>query len=266
MLRERVITALVLAPFLLWIVLWAPDAVTVPVIAFAILLGAWEWARFCRWTMVWQRLAYVTAIAGAMAIAWYLAQTPQGLSAVWTVALVWWGIAFGWLALMPLRINATFAAIAGVLVLAPTWLALVHLDRIAVRGITYLFFVLVLVFAADIGAYFAGRAFGRLKLAPRVSPGKTWEGVLGGLASAALVAAVGAYWFELSLQRFLPLCMAVTVVSIVGDLTESMFKRHVGLKDSSNLLPGHGGILDRIDSLTAATPVFALGLMWLGVL
>jgi phosphatidate cytidylyltransferase len=105
-----------------------------------------------------------------------------------------------------------------------------------------------------------------LKLAPRVSPGKTWEGVLGGLASAVLVALVGVHWFDLPLVSFLALCTAVAVVSIIGDLTESMFKRHVGLKDSSKLLPGHGGILDRIDSITAAAPIFALGLMWFGVL
>ena len=234
MLRQRVITALLLAPFLLWIVVWAPDAVTVPVIAIAMLLGAWEWAQFCGWTKIWQRSVYVLAIGAAMWLAWVLGETPQGLSAVWTVALLWWVVAFCWLALAPLRVNAAFAAIAGVLVLAPTWLALVHLDRVSARGLTYLLFVLVLVFAADIGAYFAGRAFGRLKLAPRVSPGKTWEGVLGGLASAALVAVIGAYWFALPLPRFLPLCMAVAVVSIIGDLTESMFKRHVGLKDSSN--------------------------------
>jgi phosphatidate cytidylyltransferase len=266
MLRERLITALVLAPFLLWILVWAPDAVTVPVIAVAILIGAWEWAQFCGWTQVWKRLCYVSVVGAAMWLAAYLGASPKGLSAVWAVALLWWGVAFCWLTLAPLRVSAPFAAVAGVLVLAPTWLALVHLDRIPGHGISYLLFVLVLVFAADIGAYFAGRAFGRVKLAPRVSPGKTWEGVFGGLVSAALVAVVGAYWFALPLPRFLPLCMAVAVVSIIGDLTESMFKRHVGLKDSSNLLPGHGGILDRIDSITAATPVFALGLMWLGVL
>jgi phosphatidate cytidylyltransferase len=266
MLRDRVITALVLAPFLLWILIWAPDAVTVPVIAVAMLLGAWEWAQFCSWTHVWQRLCYVTVIGGAMWLAAYVSATPQGLSGIWVIALIWWGIAFCWLTLAPLRVNVVFAAIAGLLVLVPTWLALVHLDQVSGRGVSYLLFVLVLIFAADIGAYFAGRTWGRIKLAPRVSPGKTWEGVLGGLTSAAVVAVIGAYWFALPLPRFVPLCMAVAVVSIIGDLTESMFKRHVGLKDSSKLLPGHGGILDRIDSITAATPVFALGLVWLGVL
>jgi len=266
MLRQRVITALILAPFLLWVVVWAPRTVTEPVIAIAILIGAWEWAQFCGWNQVWQRLLYVLAICAAMVLTGYLGQTPQGLSSVWSVALLWWCVALCWLTFAPLRVNAMFAAVAGVLVLAPTWLALMQLHRVPAHAPSYLVFVLVLVFAADIGAYFAGRAFGRLKLAPRVSPGKTWEGVLGGMASAALVALGGAYWFALPQLRFLSLCMAVAVLSIVGDLTESMFKRHVGLKDSSNLLPGHGGILDRIDSWTAATPVFALGLMWLGVL
>jgi phosphatidate cytidylyltransferase len=266
MLRERVITSLVLAPFLLWIVIGAPPAVTVPVIAVAILVGAWEWAQFCGFTRLWKRIAYVLAIGATMVLAWHLGESRQGRSGVWTVAVLWWGIAFVWLAFAPLRINSASAALAGVLVLAPTWLALIHLGGVSARGATYLLFVLILVFAADIGAYFAGRAYGRLKLAPRVSPGKTWEGVLGGMASATGVAVIGAYWFALPLQRFVPLCVAVAVLSIVGDLTESMFKRNVGLKDSSNLLPGHGGILDRIDSLTAATPVFALGLMWLGIL
>jgi phosphatidate cytidylyltransferase len=266
MLRERLITALVLAPLLLWVVVWAPDAVTMTVITCAILLGAWEWAQFCGWNQLWKRSAYVLAIGAASAVAWYIASTPKGLSAVWSVALLWWGCAFGWLAFAPLRINKFFAASAGAFVLAPTWLALIKLDRVAERGLSYLLFVLVLVLAADIGAYFAGRAFGRVKLAPRISPGKTWEGVFGGLASSTLVAIAGAYWFSLPVVRFVALCLAVAVVSIIGDLTESMFKRHVGLKDSSNLLPGHGGILDRIDSWTAAMPVFALGLTWLGVL
>ena len=115
------------------------------------------------------------------------------------------------------------------------------------------------------GAYFAGRRFGRLRLAPRVSPNKTWEGVIGGMLFALAFAAAGVWWFALPALSFLPLCLAAAAFSVIGDLTESLLKRHVRLKDSGRLFPGHGGVLDRIDSATAATPVMALGLIWLGV-
>ena len=127
-------------------------------------------------------------------------------------------------------------------------------------------FVLLLAWAADIGAYFAGRTFGRLRLAPTVSPNKTWEGVIGGLAAGLLVALAARAWFELPALAFLSLCSAAVLVSIVGDLLESMFKRQRGLKDSGSLLPGHGGVLDRIDSLTSSVPLLALGLGWLGLI
>jgi phosphatidate cytidylyltransferase len=265
MLRERVITALILAPLLLWVVIWAPSSITVPVIASVVLLGAWEWSQFCAKSVA-LRLAYVVAIAVVMFGAWRLAQQSSGLVNVFTIALLWWIVALLWLTLAPLHKNVLGAAVAGPLVLAPTWIALSFLHRVPERGPMLVLFLLLLVFAADVGAYFGGRAFGRLKLAPRVSPGKTWEGVMGGFVAAALIALTGAHWLSLPLLAFLELCAAVVAVSIVGDLTESMFKRHVGVKDSSNLLPGHGGILDRIDSITAAAPVFALGMMWLGVL
>ncbi len=171
-----------------------------------------------------------------------------------------------WLTLAPLRGQAWAAALAGLPVLVPAWLALSYLHRVPERGPQLTLFLLLLVFAADIGAYFAGRAFGRLKLAPQVSPGKTWEGVIGGLSSAALIAYAGALWFKFDTIAILGLGCAVALVSVVGDLTESMFKRHVGLKDSGAILPGHGGMLDRLDSITAAAPVFALGMVWLGVL
>ena len=126
--------------------------------------------------------------------------------------------------------------------------------------------LVLLVIAADIGAYFAGRRFGRRKLAPRVSPGKTWEGALGGLALVALVAWGGAAYFELPRLEAVVFGCAVGIFSIIGDLTESMFKRGAGLKDSGALLPGHGGLLDRIDSVTAAAPLYALGLFSSGVI
>jgi phosphatidate cytidylyltransferase len=127
-------------------------------------------------------------------------------------------------------------------------------------------FLLLLVVAADVGAYFAGRQFGRHKLAPKVSPGKTWEGVLGGIAAAALMAIVGTAWFEVDVAAFIGVCAVVVIASIVGDLTESLFKRHAGLKDSGTILPGHGGVLDRVDSVTAAAPIFLLCMEGLGLL
>jgi phosphatidate cytidylyltransferase len=137
------------------------------------------------------------------------------------------------------------------------------------RGAEWILFAFVLVWAADIGAFFIGRKFGRLRLAPSVSPGKTWEGVLGGMIASAIVAVLGNWWFgrtsPISLAQFLPLCLAVVAFSIVGDLTESLLKRFAGVKDSGSLFPGHGGVMDRIDSVTGAAPVLLLGLLMLGI-
>ena len=132
------------------------------------------------------------------------------------------------------------------------------------QGSALLLLVLAIIWAADIGAYFAGHRWGRLKLAPQVSPGKTLEGVAGGLVSAVLVAGAGGSLLGLPLAVMLPLGLCMAALSIVGDLAESMFKRSVGLKDSGRLFPGHGGLLDRIDSITAAAPLFALALQWMG--
>ncbi len=126
--------------------------------------------------------------------------------------------------------------------------------------------MLVIVWAADIGAYFVGRAVGRVKLAPQVSPGKTWEGVIGGLAAATLAAIVAAGWAGLTIAQGVGLGISVAAISVIGDLTVSMFKRNAGLKDSGRLFPGHGGVLDRIDGVTAAAPLFAIEATWLGMI
>ena len=267
MLRQRVITALIMAALLLSLLFWAPHSAVVVVITAVILAGAWEWSQFCGLKALAARIGYTVLIAIAVGSAAYFAEAqPELNSRVLMIAALWWSIALIWIMAAPTSINAVTAGIAGVLVLTPTWLALSALHGGGGRGSQYLLFLLVLVVAADVGAYFAGRAFGRLKLAPRVSPGKSWEGVLGGMWAAGAVAGAGAYWFGLPKAPFIALCTAVAIASVVGDLTESMCKRHVGLKDSGSILPGHGGILDRIDSVTAASPVFALGLYWLGVL
>jgi phosphatidate cytidylyltransferase len=133
------------------------------------------------------------------------------------------------------------------------------------RGPKWVLFALVLIWAADIGAFFVGRRFGRTRLAPNVSPGKTWEGVVGGLVASALVAALGSGLFGQPPLWFVPLCLAVVAFSIVGDLTESLLKRFAGLKDSGSLFPGHGGVMDRIDSVTGAAPILLFVLIKLGV-
>jgi phosphatidate cytidylyltransferase len=263
MLRQRVITALILAPFVFLVILWVPHPITAAVLSLLVLAGAWEWSAFPGFTQHSARLAYVAFIAACVVATWYAGVDDAQADLLLYAALAWWILALLWIALAPGKVNRATAAIAGLFVLVPVWVALVRLHA---QGPQLLLFLLLLVVAADIGAYFAGRAFGKHKLAPKVSPGKTWEGVFGGLAAAALMAMVGVWWFHMNTVPFLVLCLVVVVASVVGDLTESLFKRHAGLKDSGSLLPGHGGVLDRVDSVTAAAPVFVIGLERLGLL
>jgi phosphatidate cytidylyltransferase len=263
MLRERVITALILAALVLLVIFLLPHAATMGALALLVVAAAWEWSAFPRFTQHSARVFYVAFVAACIAAAWLFGVDRAELDGLIYAALLWWVFALVWLATAPARVNRVTAALAGLLVLLPVWVALVRLHD---RGPQLLLFLILLVVAADVGAYFAGRQFGRNKLAPRVSPGKTWEGVVGGFAAAALMAALGVWWFNVDAPRFLALCIVVVVASIVGDLTESLFKRHAGLKDSGKLLPGHGGLLDRVDSVTAAAPVFLVGLERLGLL
>jgi phosphatidate cytidylyltransferase len=264
-LRQRVVTAIVLIAGMLIALFLMPPAVGMLALAFVILGGAWEWAGFFRTERRSAvRIGYAAAVGGAMGVCWWLTELAPGLSRMilW-MSVAWWTVALVWICRFPTRIPMAVNVACGVLVLVPAWLALARL-LYGVRGAEWLLFVFVLVWAADIGAFFVGRAVGRVRLAALVSPGKTWEGVLGGLVAAGATALAGALWFELPVAPFVALCLATALGSVVGDLTVSMFKRHAGLKDSSDLLPGHGGILDRIDSMMAAAPIFVLGLEWLG--
>ncbi len=263
MLRQRVITALVLAPAVLWVIFGLPHTYAVALLTVLVLAGAWEWSAFPRFEHATARWLYVGVIAFVLGAGWYLGAHRAELDVLLYASLVWWCLALIWIMVAPTTVSRVTAAIAGLFVLAPTWLAL---SRLHAHEPQLLLFLLLLVVAADVGAYFAGRRYGRTKLAPRVSPGKTWEGVIGGLIAGAVMAAIGVAWFEMPPTAFVALCAVAVVASIVGDLTESLFKRHAGLKDSGALLPGHGGVLDRVDSITAAAPVFLLGLERLGLL
>ena len=265
-LRKRVITAVVLAVALLVILLWLPPAATVIALTALLLAGAWEWSAFLRLSAPAPRLTYVAFVALLLPLAWRVAAGHGGRDLILLAAVLWWLTAFMWIAFAPRRVTPWAAGVAGVLALVPSWLALVCLRLAPPPHGQWVLFTLVLVWVADIGAFFAGRRFGRLRLAPVVSPGKTWEGVFGGMVLSTLVAVGGSLWFHVSLAVFLPLCLATVAFSVVGDLTESLLKRFAGLKDSGTLFPGHGGVMDRIDSLTGAAPVLLLGLTLLGVI
>ena len=264
MLRSRVLTALALTVLLVVAILYSPPSITAWILGLILLIGAWEWSAFLALTLPW-RVLYVLALALLAVAGWRYTFEAARFRQMLEFGLAWWVVALVWIAWAPQRVGRTAAALAGALALLPTWIALVHIDALWSDGAQWTLFILALAFAADTGAFFAGGQFGRLRLAPRVSPNKTWEGVIGGMLFALVLAAGGAAWFGLPARSFLPLCLAAAAFSVIGDLTESLLKRHVRLKDSGRLFPGHGGVLDRIDSVTAATPVMALGLMWLGV-
>ena len=253
---------------LLVLVLYVPAHWFALFVAAIIMLGGWEWSRLSGLCGLLPRLLYTFSM---LPVLYVLYLVPSLFPLVALSALVWWSLAarlitqYGrqqswwsrpWLLLL-----------AGYLVLAPGWMALVFLR--SSPDFTVLIAIFVgLVASADIGAYFAGRRFGRHKLAPRVSPGKTLEGLAGGIVASAVFATVMLVIFRgvlaqdaLTAILVLPALLLIVVLSVVGDLLESMVKRQQGVKDSGSILPGHGGVLDRIDSICAAAPAFGL-LVW----
>ena len=262
MLKQRVFTALIAVVVLLGVLYVAPPPVARIVIAGLFAAAAWEWGGFLGVGSTAVRPVFVAAVVGLQALLWQVLPNQEAYLGLLAVAFLWWSSALVWLFFFPTPIPATVVWLGGLLVLLPAYAAL---DWLYQESSNALLALLIVVWLADIGAYFAGRACGRVKLAPRISPGKTWEGVIGGLIAVVFVVAAAGGFLGLSLAAVLPFCAAVALLSIVGDLTVSMFKRHSGVKDSGSLFPGHGGVLDRIDSVCAAAPLFAAGFAVLGV-
>jgi phosphatidate cytidylyltransferase len=278
-LKHRLITIAVLLPLFVWAVFALPTRHFSLLLAFIVLIGAHEWAALMRFPRPW-RPVFVLAVAAAMPLGLWMTSIPELRVALMVAASAWWiytlnmilryqndATAPAWLigdAGLPQRV------LAGIVVLVPAWIAvtLMHATPFIGGGLVLAF--MLLVWGADSGAYVAGRTFGRDKLASRVSPGKTWQGVWGALLAGAIVAGGCAVWLDRTgpamLGGLMVLGLATVLISIVGDLFESLVKRIAGVKDSGRILPGHGGVLDRIDSITAAAPVFALGLAAQGVM
>jgi phosphatidate cytidylyltransferase len=262
---KRILTALVLCAVLLLALRVNNPWVFGSLLGVMVLAGAWEWSALCgarRWQT---RLGYVLLVIAAIAWCRIYLWEPQRFAGLMLCTVLWWLVALFWVMQAPQRVSAWSASVAGLLALVPTWVALLRIASTWQGGMRWTLLVLGIAVAMDTGGYFAGHAFGRLKLAPRVSPGKTWEGVIGGMVLVLALAWVVRNWLPASHGAFVALCLAAAAFSVVGDLTESLLKRAAGLKDSGRLFPGHGGVLDRVDSMTAAVPVMTLGLLWLGV-
>ena len=269
MLKQRLLTALVLVAGIAYAVLALETRWLAVILTVIAVLGAYEWTQLMNVRAMPIRLLYVAGIVMLLWLCWLgVLQDAAALRLFIAVSSAWWLLAALWLTRPQLAAGKNAVALAmkacaGVFILVPTWVALLALHAQAPHGIHRLLFLLTLIWVADSAAYFAGSRWGKAKLAPRISPGKTRVGVYGALLAVAVYAFFAAPALGVpgsGRAVFAALCIITALFSVVGDLFESLFKRQRGVKDSGTLIPGHGGVLDRIDSLTAAAPIFVFGL------
>jgi phosphatidate cytidylyltransferase len=278
MTRTRVVAALVMAPDASAAILLLDTPWMMVAAAAVFLAGLWEWFDLAEVEDSLHKWMLLIANLGLMvAIVWASHSREGGTLVLYQLAsiigIVWWALALLWLSRFEFGSNhASWARAiklaAGTLAVVPAWCALTWLHADGPNGHKWLLTSLAAIWAADTGAYFAGRHLGKHKLAPRVSPNKTWEGLLGGLVVGTLVALAFSLLADANpadLPKVALVAAASILVSVVGDLFESLLKRHAGKKDSGTLIPGHGGALDRIDAVLAALPVFAVGKALLGL-
>jgi phosphatidate cytidylyltransferase len=272
MLKQRVITAVILLPLVLALILLPPTGFFGALIAIVFTGAAWEWSQLAGFRTPVGR-GVVAAGGALMLVAVLLIWTPGLLMVLTLAGVAWWiGCCF-WLrhftfAAAPNAENRMLKLGAGALVIVPAFAAAIQMHS-SDRGNWWVMLALVICWAADTFAYFTGRFFGRRKLAPRISPGKTWAGVYGAFVGGALFSLLGGYLLGVRDGAHLTglgiLGVLTVAIAVVGDLFESLMKRHAQVKDSGNLFPGHGGLLDRLDSVFAALPIFAAGKLLLGL-
>jgi len=262
MLLKRILTASIVAPIAVFSILVFTQTGFALALTLILIISSWEYCDLIQIKHLAGKALYALLI---LLVTYFLSNSPSSLSLVLYAAGVWWLIALIWVVMFPqgsslLRKSLVVKLINGLFIFAPMAISLLALhlqDKVLVL------FLLILIWAADIGAYFAGTFFGKTKLCLNVSPGKTFEGVYGGIALTQ-VAAISYVYISIetpSLNDFLIfsfLALVVALVSVLGDLFESVLKRIAQVKDSGNIFPGHGGLLDRIDSLTSAAPIFIL--------
>lgn len=260
MLLPRILTAIVLIFFTLLVLFVFPAYVFLAISALILLYGAWEWSRLTRHKGLLYNIIYLFCV---FIISILLVNHLAAEAIAIVAAIMWWLIQFVFVLSFPrakvVAANPCFAALSGLFIMIPCWLSVVNLYYLSP---IYLLALFLIIWGADSFAYFTGRIWGKTKMIPNISPGKTWAGFYGAIIFS-LVFAVICYIvsepFRFHFGYLLLLFVLTTAFAILGDLVESMYKRVYGVKDSGNILPGHGGLLDRIDSLTAAAPFFLLG-------
>jgi len=270
--RQRIITALLITPFAIALLLYVPSPWFAAAIGGLCLIALWEWTRLSGMRSRPLR-ALLVALGGAALLAlWFCAVLPVwwtliGIGCAWWVVAVFWLRRFSFAASQTPE-NTAIKLIAGALTILPAWAGLMRIHLTTTTPHTWALYALFIIWSADSFAYLAGSRWGRVKLAPQISPGKTREGLYGALVCTAIVAAIGGWWLDV---RGVTLVLLVIVAlisasfSVIGDLFESLLKRHAGVKDSGTLFPGHGGVCDRLDGVFAALPFFALGKALLGL-
>lgn len=273
MLRTRILSALVMGAIVIGALVWLPPLGWATFMLAVLLVAGWEWGAFARLAGGGRVACSLALGAACLAVgAWsgVLDGTPlEGRTAlVYGASLVFWLVGgTWWLARNPPRPDARLVLLCALFALVPAYVAALELRS---RGVLVFLLVGGIVWAADVAAYFAGRAFGKRKLAPAISPGKTWEGVYGALAAVGVYALVASGLFARAadvpeaVALIVPAALVLGAASVVGDLFESALKRQAGMKDSGRILPGHGGVLDRIDALIPVLPLAMLGTLWLG--
>jgi len=267
MLYQRILTAIPLAAFVFWIIFFQPTTVFFYFLLFVVLVSGYEWARLSGVNNKILRLLFALIITSlTWLVPQYMADTIQWL--IYISVMWWFSISYFLKFAKPKAASSTLKAdklLIAFVVLPAAALAMQEIHAMQ-QGADWLFYALALVWVADIGAYFSGKKFGKNKLAPNISPGKTKEGLIGAVIATSIYTLIASYYFELGTERstlLVLLSVILTFISVSGDLYFSFLKREAGLKDSGNILPGHGGILDRIDSVLAAMPVFVVGYNWL---
>ncbi len=260
MLLKRILTASVLAPIIVFSILVLTQTGFALALALILIISSWEYCNLIHIKHLAGKTLFTLVI---LVLTYFLSGAPSSLTLVLYAGAVWWLIALIWVVMFPkgsslLKKTATVRLINGLFIFVPMAISLMALH---LQDKTLVLFLLILIWAADIGAYFAGKSFGKNKLCPNVSPGKTLEGVYGGIALTQVVAITYVYITTqtpllIDFLIFSFLALSVSLVSVLGDLFESVLKRIAEVKDSGNILPGHGGLLDRIDSLTSSAPLF----------